>query len=95
MHVHIWIFVDRLSDRPTNSRTFLYKKYICLSINITCSLFTGTEDTDFRNGQFGMWENDIYDTPGLNWVVRKGDTPTEGTGPHSDHTTKKGMPALD
>ena len=37
-----------------------------------------------------MWRNDIYDTPGLNWIIGKGDTPTEGTGPHGDHTTKKG-----
>jgi hypothetical protein len=48
------------------------------------------DDTDFRNGRFGMWRNDIYDTPGLNWIIGKGDTPTEGTGPHGDHTTKKG-----
>ncbi|XP_028405803.1 uncharacterized protein LOC114528384 [Dendronephthya gigantea] len=47
------------------------------------------DDTDFRNGRFGMWENDIYDTPGLNWIIKKGNTPTERTGPHSDHTTKK------
>ncbi|CAB3986816.1 Zinc metallo ase nas-15 [Paramuricea clavata] len=47
------------------------------------------DDTDFRDGRFGMWENDIYDTPGLNWIIGKGNTPTEGTGPHGDHTTKK------
>jgi hypothetical protein len=38
-----------------------------------------------------MWDNDIYDTPGLDWILGKGETPTERTGPRGDHTTKKGI----
>jgi hypothetical protein len=54
-------------------------------------LYTDDDDTDFRNGRFGMWDNDIYDTPGLDWILGKGETPTERTGPRGDHTTKKGI----
>ena len=48
------------------------------------------DDTDFRDKSLGIWENDIYDTPGLDWIIGKSKTPTEGTGPRADHTTKKG-----
>lgn len=50
----------------------------------------GNDDTDFRHRRLGIWQNDIYDTPGFDWLIGKGDTRTEGTGPHADHTTKKG-----
>lgn len=54
------------------------------------TLFIDDDDTDFRDKRLGIWENDIYDTPGLDWIIGKTNTPTEGTGPHADHTTKEG-----
>ena len=59
-------------------------------VNILNILSIDYDDTDFRKKSLGIWENDIYDTPGLDWIIGKSKTPTEGTGPRADHTTKKG-----